>query len=157
MTTADRFNQLAHAPAAVCPVLAEYFARLDGPRPDTLLALLASDFRFTTIWGEQDFARTASGGVPELRAYFTSRDATGQRHHLLHGISLNSRGELASGYTTRHGEPLASFLVTIRLDETGKIQRYMSARTTTMHLLDWEEAGRPGYAGEIGEKNSGGS
>jgi hypothetical protein len=122
--------------AVDCPVLAEYFARLDGPRPDMLLALLASDFRFTTIWGERDSARTASGGIAELKAYFASRDATSQRHHLLHGTSLDSGVELAAGYTTRNREPLASFLVTIRLDRTRRIRRFMSARTTTMHLLD---------------------
>ncbi|HUA46830.1 MAG TPA: hypothetical protein VMA77_16470 [Solirubrobacteraceae bacterium] len=116
-------------------MLAEYFARLDGPRRDTLLALLAPDFEFTTIWGERDFARTFSGGVPELQAYFASRDATGQRHHLVRGTRSGGELELAAGYTTRHGEPLASFLVTIRLDPSGLIRRLMSARTTTMHLL----------------------
>lgn len=116
-------------------MLQEYFARLDGPRPDTLLALLARDFRFTTIWGEEDHARTFSGGIPELQAYFASRDATGQRHHLLHGTRSDGDTELAAGYTTRHREPLAGFLVTVRLDQAGKIRRLMSARTTTMHLL----------------------
>ena len=136
MTTAGQPEQEAVKRAIGCPMLAEYFARLDGPRPETLLALLASDFRFATIWGEQDFARTWSGGVAELEAYFASRDATGQRHHLLHGVSADSGTELAAGYTTRNGVPLASFLVTIALDPSGRIRRFMSARTTTMSLLD---------------------
>jgi hypothetical protein len=121
---------------AACPVLAEYFARLDGPRPDTVLAMLGPDFRFTTIWDEQEDTRRHSGGTPELRAYFASRDAGGQRHHIVHGARLSSHGELAAGYTTRHDEPLASFLVTLRLDSSGRIRRFLAARTTTMHLLD---------------------
>jgi hypothetical protein len=137
MTTAGEPDQPEAVKRSVdCPVLAEYFGRLDGPRPETLLALLASDFRFATIWGEQDFARTSSGGVAELEAYFASRDATGQQHHLLHGVRADGRTELAAGYTTRDGEPLASFLVTIALDEAGRIRRFMSARTTAMSLLD---------------------
>ncbi len=116
-------------------MLAEYFERLDGPHRESLLALLAPDFRFATLWGEQDSARSSSGGVAELEAYLASRDATGQRHHLLHGTSSDG-AELAAGYTTRNGEPLASFLVTIRLDRTGRIRRFMSARTTTLSLRD---------------------
>ena len=137
MTGANRLTQPNVVASGVdCPVLTEYFARLDGSRPDTLLALLAPDFRFTTIWGEQDFARSSSGGVAELQAYFASRNATGQRHHLLHGTSSDGRVEVAAGYTTRHGRPLASFLVTVHLDPSRRIRRLMSARTTEMHLLD---------------------
>jgi hypothetical protein len=137
MATTNRANQSPALSRAVdCPVLLEYLARLDGPRPDTVLALLAPDFRFTTIWGEDDHARTFNGGIAELQAYFASRDATGQRHHLLHGMRSGADAELAAGYTTRHGAPLAGFLMTIRLDETERIRRLMSARTTTMHLLD---------------------
>jgi hypothetical protein len=139
MNTTGAPEQRAAVSGAVddCPVLAEYFDRLDGPRPDGVLALLAPDFRFTTIWGEQGFARPASGGVGELHAYFSSRDAAGQRHHLLHGASFDGGVELAAGYTTRHEKLLASFLVTIRLDGKGRIRRFMSARTTAMSLLDW--------------------
>jgi hypothetical protein len=137
LATTNRADQSPALSRAVdCPVLLEYFDRLDGPRPETVLALLAPDFRFTTIWGEDDQARTFNGGIKELQAYFASRDATGQRHHLLHGMRSGADSELAAGYTTRHGEPLAGFLVTIRVDATGRICRLMSARTTTMHLLD---------------------
>jgi hypothetical protein len=119
-----------------CPVLIEYFDRLDGSRPQTVLELLAPNFRFATIWGEQDCARPSSGGIAELQAYFASRDATGQRHHVLHGASYQDGVEIAAGYTTRDGTPLASFLTSISLDASGRIQRLMSARTTALSMLE---------------------
>jgi hypothetical protein len=118
-----------------CPALTEYFNRLDGPRPKTALELLAPDFRFATIWADESCARPFGGGRAELQAYFGSRDARGQRHYLLDATSSDA-AEIASGYTTRHGTPLASFLITIRLDESGLIRRMMSARTTALSLLD---------------------
>ena len=118
-----------------CPALTEYFDRLDGPRPETVLELLAADFRFATIWADDAYARPSSGGPAELQAYFASRDARGQRHHMLDGTGSDAV-EIAAGYTTRQGTPLASFLITIRLDESGLIRRLMSARTTALSLLD---------------------
>ena len=116
-------------------ILAEYFDRLDGARPERALELLAPDFRFATLWGEDDVARPASGGIAELREYFASRDPDGQRHHILQG-TVEDRAEVAAGYTTRHGAPLASFLITIRLDASGRIRRMLAARTTALSLLD---------------------
>jgi hypothetical protein len=116
-------------------MLSRYFERLDGPRPETVLELLAPDFRFATLWGEDDVARPASGGVTELGAYFASRDPTGQRHHVLQATARDG-AEVAAGYTTRHGEPLASFVITIHLDASGRIRRMLAARTTALSLLD---------------------
>jgi hypothetical protein len=117
-------------------VLREYFDRLDGPRPATVLELLAPDFRFATLWGEREVARPSSGGVRELEEYFASRDATGQRHHVLQASSHDDGVEVAAGYTTVDGTPLASFLITIHVDAEGKIRRMLAARTTALSLLD---------------------
>jgi hypothetical protein len=121
--------------AVDCPILLDYFDRLDGPRPETVLELLSPAFRFATVWAELGSARPFSGDAAELETYFASRDATGQRHHLLSGTSSGA-GEVAAGYTTRHGEPLASFVTTITLDRSGRIHRLLSARTTELSLLD---------------------
>jgi hypothetical protein len=122
-------------PTVVAPMLTKYLERLDGPRPETVLELLAPDFRFATLWGEQDVARQSSGGVAELGAYFAMRDPTGQRHHVLQATAQDDI-EVAAGYTTRHGEPLASFLITIHLDASGRIRRMLAARTTALSLLE---------------------
>jgi hypothetical protein len=116
-------------------VLDEYLDRLDGPHPESVLELLAPDFRFATIWGEDGVARPFNGGVPELEEYFASRDATGQRHHVLQATAGDGGVELAAGYTTRNGVPLASFLITIHVDRAGRIRRMLSARTTELSLL----------------------
>jgi hypothetical protein len=116
-------------------ILEEYFDRLDGAAPERVLELLSPDFRFATLWGEDGVARPAGGGVAELREYFASRDAEGQRHHLLQ-VTAHDGAELAAGYTTRHGAPLASFLITIHVDASGRIRRMLAARTTALSLLD---------------------
>ena len=119
-----------------CPDLSEYFERLDGPAPETVLELLSPDFRFVAIWCEDQIARPSSGGLEELKDYFRSRDATGQRHHLLHGSVSDDGWETAVGYTTRHDAPLANFTIALRLDGDGRIRRLISARTTELLLLD---------------------
>ncbi len=118
-----------------CPVLADYFDRLDGRGPASVAELLAPDFRFAALWGEHEFARQSSGGPLELQRYFTSRDGTGQRHHLLEA-KASARAEIAVGYTTRHGAPLASFLIMVQLDEFGRIRRMLAARSPALSLLD---------------------
>jgi hypothetical protein len=115
--------------------LREYFERLDGEHPETVEELLAPGFRFATLWGEEETARLFSGGAEELRGYFASRNASGQRHHILDGTASEVI-EIAAGYTTRNGARLASFVITAVLDEAGLITRMMAARTTAVSLLD---------------------
>jgi hypothetical protein len=43
---------------------------------------------------------------------------------------------MAAGYTDRHGVPLASFVIAVRLDANGRIRRLLAARTTSLSLLD---------------------
>ena len=118
-----------------CPVLADYFDRLDGRGPASVVELLAPDFRFAALWGEDQLARQSSGGPSELQAYFTSRDGTGQRHHVLEAKG-SARSEIAVGYTTRHEAPFASFLIMVQLDDIGRIRRMLAARSAALSLMD---------------------
>lgn len=118
-----------------CPVLADYFDRLDGRGPASVVELLAPGFRFAALWGDDELARQSSGGPSELEAYFASRDGTGQRHHLLEA-KASAETEIAVGYTTRHGAPLASFLIMVQIDEFGRIRRMLAARSSELSLLD---------------------
>jgi hypothetical protein len=130
---------IAHDPPRVpdlpCPVLREYFDRLDGRGPASVVELLAADFRFAALWGEDELARQSSGGPAELQAYFASRDGTGQRHHVL-DAKASARREIATGYTTRDGAPLASFVIMVELDDSGRIRRMLAARSVALSLLD---------------------
>jgi hypothetical protein len=119
----------------LCPVLTDYFDRLDGRGPASVLDLLAPDFRFAALWGEDELARQSSGGPSELQAYFASRDGTGQRHHVLEAKPRAS-SEMAVGYTTRDGAPLASFVIVIQLDDSGRIRRMLAARSSALSLID---------------------
>jgi hypothetical protein len=118
-----------------CPVLTDYFERLDGRGPASVVELLAPDFRFAALWGEDELARQSSGGPSELEAYFASRDGAGQRHHVLEA-KASATSEIAVGYTTRHGSPLASFLITVQLDDSGRIRRMLAARSAALSLID---------------------
>jgi hypothetical protein len=118
-----------------CPVLRDYFDRLDGLGPASVVELLAADFRFAALWGENELARQSSGGPAELQAYFASRDGTGQRHHVLDAKASATR-EIAVGYTTRDGAPLASFVIMVELDDSGRIRRMLAARSVGLSLLD---------------------
>ena len=122
-------------PAGRCPVLSEYFRRLDGDGPTAVVELLAPAFRFATLWGEVDSARQFSGGLEDLQAYFATRDGTSQRHHLVEGTGSPTI-ELGAGYTTRDGSPLASFVIVAYLDHLGRISRLLAARTTALAPLD---------------------
>jgi hypothetical protein len=130
---------ITHDPPRVpdlpCPVLREYFDRLDGRGPASVVELLAADFRFAALWGEDELARQSSGGPAELQAYFASRDGTGQRHHLLDAMG-SARREIAVGYTTRDGARLASFVITVELDDSSRIRRMLAARSVALSLLD---------------------
>ena len=115
-------------------MLSEYFQRLDGGGPTAVVELLAPDFRFATLWGEADSARQFSGGPDELRAYFATRDGRTQRHHLVEATASPTL-ELGTGYTTRNGSPLASFVIVAHLDHLGRISRLLAARTTALAPL----------------------
>lgn len=118
-----------------CSVLTDYFDRLDGRGPASVEDLLAPDFRFAALWGDDELARQSSGGPSELQAYFASRDGTGQRHHVLEAKG-SARSEIAVGYTTRHGAPLASFVIMVQLDDSGRIRRMLAARSAALSLMD---------------------
>jgi hypothetical protein len=118
-----------------CPVLTDYFDRLDNLGPTSVEELLAPDFRFAALWGADGLARQSSGGPSELQAYFASRDGTGQRHHVLEA-KASVTSEIAVGYTTRAGAPLASFLIMVQFDDSGRIRRMLAARSAALSLMD---------------------
>jgi hypothetical protein len=111
--------------------LPRYLHALDGSSPLDVLPMLAEGFRFTVLWSADDGPRDFSGGLDEFRGYLRQRDPDGQRHHIL----LSSRGgdtELVVGWTSRHGAPLATYMMCARLDADELATQLFAARTTSL-------------------------
>jgi hypothetical protein len=106
--------------------LPDYFARLDAG--EDVVELLASGFTFSLLWSGPDGAHEFAGGLEEFLAYMAQRDPAGQRHHIHHSLREGSV-ELVSGWTTRYGEPLGTFLFAADVADDGRARRLYAART----------------------------
>ena len=114
MTTAD---------AAFLP---RYFAALDDG--EDILPLLAPDFTFSLLWATSDGAHEFAGGFDAWAGYMAQREPDGQRHHI--SRLLREDGvEVVSGWTTRDGAPLGTFLFAAELADDGRARRFFAART----------------------------
>ena len=103
-----------------------YFEKLDAG--DDIMPMLAPDFTFALLWSTDEGAREFAGGFEEWRGYMEQREPDGQLHHI--GRSLrDGRTEIASGWTTRHGAPLATFTFAVELDGQERARRLFAART----------------------------
>jgi hypothetical protein len=113
----------------VSGVLQRMYALLDGREPERSLDLLAPDLRFSIVFshGPGD-AREFSGGRAEFDAYMAQRGGPTWTHHLL-SQSSDGRLEIAFGETRQDGVPLATFVVAARLDDEGRIDRYIVGRS----------------------------
>lgn len=110
--------------------LPHYLETLDST-PDRVLPLLAPEIRFTVLWSVDGEAKEFAGGMPELEAYYAQREPDGQLHH----VELSQRQgatEVALGYTTKHGERLATFTMAAQVDDEGRAVRLYASRTTTL-------------------------
>ena len=106
--------------------LPDYFARLDAG--EDIVELLAPDFTFSLLWATEEGAQEFAGGLDEFRGYMAQRDPAGQRHHISHAVRDGST-EIVSGWTTRHGSRLGTFLFAVELDDDGRARRLYAART----------------------------
>ena len=108
-----------------------YFAALDGPDPHSSLELVAEDVEFTIQWarGTDGASRQFVGGHAELRAFIDAGDMSGWAHHVLFAGGADGV-EFALGETRRDGgERIGTFLSVAQLDGTGRMVRYMVARS----------------------------
>jgi hypothetical protein len=103
-----------------------YFERLDAG--EDVVPMLAPDFTFALLWATGEGAQEFAGSFDEFRGYLAQRDPDGQLHHISNALR-NVKTEVASGWTTRYGEPLASFLFSVELDDEERACRLFAART----------------------------
>ncbi len=106
--------------------LPSYLEKLDAG--DDILPMLAPDFTFSLLWATPDGAHEFAGGLEVFRGYLAQRDPEGQLHHISHALREGST-ELVSGWTTRHGTPLGTFMFAVELDDESRARRLYAART----------------------------
>lgn len=103
-----------------------YFEKLDAG--EDIVPMLAPDFTFSLLWSTGEAASEFAGGFDEFDGYLAQRDPDGQLHHISNSLR-DGRTEVASGWTTRHGEPLGTFVFAVELDEEERVRRLFAART----------------------------
>jgi hypothetical protein len=109
-----------------------YFELLDGPDPHRSLELVAEDVEFSIQWAA-DATRKSSqflGGLKELRGFIDAGDTSDWAHHVVHsGISGDVEFALGETRWDETGERIGTFLAVAQLDESGRMRRYMVARS----------------------------
>jgi hypothetical protein len=103
-----------------------YFQKLDAG--EDIVPMLAPDFTFSLLWSTGEAASEFAGGFDEFDGYLAQRDPDGQLHHISNSLR-DGRTEVASGWTTRHGEPLGTFVFAVELDDAERVRRLFAART----------------------------
>jgi hypothetical protein len=111
-----------------------YFKLLDGPDPHSSLELVAEDVEFSIQWAA-DHTRKSSqflGGLAELRGFIDAGDTGGWAHYVLHS-GVSGDVEFALGETRwDSGERIGTFLAVAELDESGRMRKYMVARSPVL-------------------------
>lgn len=111
-----------------------YFELLDGPDPHSSLELVAEDVEFSIQWAA-DASRKSSqflGGRHELRGFIDAGDTEGWAHYVLHS-GVSGDVEFALGETRwESGERIGTFVAVAELDESGRMRRYMVARSPAL-------------------------
>jgi hypothetical protein len=110
---------------------ARYFEALDGPDPLSALELVSADARFAILFSTKTDERSRQfvGGPDELRAFTEAGDMEGWAHYILSRVVVDGV-ELVLGETRRDdGTHLGTFVNAARLDDEGRMTRYLTARS----------------------------
>jgi len=113
-------------PSAAAAFLPVYFQKLDDG--EDIMPMLSPDFTFAILWATAEGAREFAGSFEDWRVYMEQREPEGQRHHISHSLREGNI-EVATGWTTRHGDPLGSFTFSVELDGENRARRLFAART----------------------------
>jgi hypothetical protein len=111
-----------------------YFELLDGPDPYSSLELVAEDVEFSIQWAADDSRKSSQflGGLEQLRGFIDAGDMDGWAHYVVHS-GVNGDVEFALGETRwDSGERIGTFLAVAQLDESGRMRRYMVARSPVL-------------------------
>ncbi len=112
-----------------------YFELLDGDDRLSALELVAEDVEFSIQWAASADRKSSQflGGLEELRGFTEAGDTEGWAHHVLWS-GTDGAVEFALGETRYDdsGEHIGTFLAVAKLDEHGRMSRYMVARTPAL-------------------------
>ena len=115
--------------AAMAGVLRQFYERLDGPDGDRCLDMLSDDLRFSIVFStDPPQAQDFNGGRAEFDGYMRQRGAPTWVHVVL-SESAEDDVEVVLGETHQDGRVIATFVAAIRIDDQGKIDRYMVGRS----------------------------
>jgi hypothetical protein len=111
-----------------------YFELLDGPDPHSSLEMVADELEFSIQWAADGTRKSSQfvGGLEELRGFIDAGDTGGWAHYVLHS-QVSGDVEFALGETRWDtGERIGTFLAVAELDESGRMRRYMVARSPVL-------------------------
>lgn len=111
-----------------------YFELLDGADPYSSLVLVADELEFSIQWASDSTRKSSQfvGGRDELRGFIDAGDTEGWAHYVLHS-GVSGDVEFALGETRwDSGERIGTFLAVAELDESGRMRRYMVARSPVL-------------------------
>jgi hypothetical protein len=111
-----------------------YFELLDGPDPHSSLELVAGDLEFSIQWAADGTRKSSQfvGGRDELRGFIDAGDTEGWAHYVLHS-RVSGNVEFVLGETRwDNGERIGTFLAVAELDGSGRMRRYMVARSPVL-------------------------
>ena len=111
-----------------------YFELLDGPEPHRSLELVAADVQFSIQWAADGTRKSSQfvGGREELRGFIDAGDTEGWAHYVLHS-RVSGSVEFALGETRwDSGVRIGTFLAVAELDASGRMRRYMVARSPVL-------------------------
>ena len=122
----------AQQDAAQATFFERYFGLLDGPDPHSSLELVAPDVEFSIQWAADESRKSSQflGGIDELRGFIDAGDTSGWAHHVVRS-GTSGEIEFALGETRwdDSGERIGTFLAVAELDGSGRMRRYMVARS----------------------------
>ena len=117
-------------------MIERYLAALDSGRPIDPGDWCGADFRFSILWGTEDGGEQIGGDRTAFEKMLAARvPPPDHRHHILYRTG-DDRREVCFGRTTQQGEPLATFVFAVELDERGLMRQLFAARTPNVAIGD---------------------
>jgi hypothetical protein len=105
-------------------ILPQYYARLDGPEPESGLDLVTPDMRFLLALPDRAIEGNDRG---DLAAYIAGRNAAGLgRVHDVRVSAVHEDVEFHYGHVLEKGESQGVFLSAVHTTPDGLIDRYLN-------------------------------